>query len=181
MASKIVFVCAESKTQSPGKRAKRTVDETVTVPKKVTKTTLRKLHASVNAGDCVQFDTMLTIGSHWHKVWPVLASLLNKGVAVTLVKEEIALVDEKEPVAVALKAVAEAEGEHQEQVSESRRSGVGRAAAEGKSNWKVPSQAKIRAINRDMAKLKNVTAVCEKHEVSRSAYYEWKKRGVLNV
>lgn len=138
-------------------------------------------------GDTLVFESMRVMmgfgtrgRANWWRAWELLSPMVSKGVRIVWLREQLMLDGQQADVIAILNAGAGADAQYRAEVAKARQ--VIRNPKHSESGrvrgWVKPQAALLRRIEKRVVEV-GVKQACSEEGISRSTYYEWKKKGLL--
>lgn len=138
-------------------------------------------------GDSLVFESMRVMMSfgtrgraNWWRAWDQLSPMVSKGVRIVWLREQLMLDGQQADVISILDAGSGADAQYRAEVAKARQ--VIRNPKHDESGrvrgWVKPQAALLRRIEKRVVEV-GVKQACSEEGISRSTYYEWRKKGLL--
>lgn len=146
-----------------------------------------RLGSQLSRGDVLGVENILLLSQEkdgqgvWYNTWHRVEQLLEKGVVIMLLEEEVVVRNQNEETYRALKAVARQVYAKTEQKAKRRNETVKRSASGGVNiGWVVPTEEDLRHAQAVIDDSKNIAQACRTLGVSRATLYSWRSKGMVN-
>ncbi|MDQ2077522.1 hypothetical protein [Marinimicrobium sp. ABcell2] len=147
----------------------------------------RDLVRHLGAGDTLVFESMrvmMDFGTrsrpNWWRAWEQLSPMVAKGTHIVWLREQLILDAGPSDIKAILDAGAKADAEYRAEVARARQV-INNPKAGGSRRvrgWVKPGRAMLQRIQTKVGEV-GVSKACSEEGISRTTYYEWKKKGLF--